>query len=259
MKSTLPILIILLSLPCRGDEVVLRDGKRLPWKTLTIDGESYVVEAEDGKRLTLKKSDIERIEISRGPTIAPLTGANFVMDKKAVTVDLLPKAELGSSQGWKQMGRALVGSATWPTRSVLTFDYELPEEYDLSLSVERVGTGTKDFAVGVVGKGGVCAYHFDAWDASKSVLALIAGQEGEAVGGRVFQPNKSRLIKILVRKAAVAVHVDGKEFWKGSIDWKSVSTHPAVTVREKKKPFVVAAGGTWNVSFASVTSIVTTK
>ena len=256
--SVLPA-ILLLALPCMADEIIMKDGRRLSWKSIADDGESYSIETRDGKKLKVKKAEVDHFS---GPTdeplAGPLTGATVEAAKKpaaaAAPIDILLKGKAGGDSGWKYMGRMLVGTATFPTRSVLSFDHDpLPEEYDLAVTVERADDGKKDFDIGIVTPAGSCAYHFDAWDAAKSCLALVNGQEGEYTGGQVFKAGKPRAIKMQVRKDGLTIQIDGREFWKGKVDWSSVGTHPAVKVPDKSRLFLVAAGGAWKVSAFSVT------
>lgn len=252
------LLIALLSvLPCFADDLVLRDGKKVSWKTLADEGDSYAVETKDGQKIIIKKSDVDRVSVCRpdSAALAPLTGASFAFDqKKTATVDLLPKADVRGSDSWKAVGRTLVGTATWPARQVVTFDVDVPEEYDLTISVERSDSGNKDFAVGIVAGGAQCAFHFDSWDATASSLALLGGVESEKAPGGVFRSGKPRTAKLMIRRDGLVVQVDGKDFWKGRPDWKSATPHPAVVVREKSRLFLVAAGGSWKVSAFSLTS-----
>lgn len=250
--------LILVTMPALADDLVLKDGKRIPWKTLSDDGESYAVETKDGQHMTVKKSDVDRVSITRAdaPVAAPLTGASFAFDqKRTLTVDLLPKADVRGSDAWKSAGRGLVGTATWPARQVVTFDVDVPEEYDLSAVVERADAGNKDFAVGIVAAGAQCAFHFDSWDGTASCLALVGGAESEKAPGGVFPRGKARALKVMVRKDGLVVQLDGKDFWKGRLDWKQASTHSAVMVREKSRLFLVAAGGSWKVSAFTLTSM----
>jgi hypothetical protein len=251
------ILAILLLLGSVGmaDEIVLRDGKKISWKALSDEGDSYSVETKDGQKLMLKKSEVDRFSVSRPAEPAPLTGASFAFDqKKTTTSDILLKADARGSESWKLAGRTLLGSATWPARQVVTFDVDVPEEYDLSATVERADSGNKDFAVGIVAGGAQCAFHFDSWDASASSLALVGGAESEKAPGGVFRQGKPRLVKLMVRRDGLVVQVDGKDFWKGRIDWHQATTHPSVVVREKSRLFLVAAGGSWKVSSLTLTS-----
>ncbi len=178
--------------------------------------------------------------------------------KKAEVVDLVAKAELGDQKGdtgWKSPAKGqLVATAVWPAREVLAFDYEaVPAEYDLALVVERLDAGTKDFDVGLVAPGGTCAYHFDAYDATKSCVALIDGNEGEYAQGQVFRKGKPRTVQLLVRADGLTVMVDGKRLWKGKVPWAKAGLHPAVKVAGKSRPFIVAAGGSWRVTGATMT------
>lgn len=249
------VLLALLASPCLADDLVLKDGKRIPWKTLADDGESYAVETREGQKLSVRKVDVDRISVSRPEAAAgPLTGASIAFDqKRSSTVDLLPKVDVRSSESWKLAGRTLVGSATWPARQVVTVDADVPEEYDLTLVVERADSGSKDFAVGLVASGAQCAFHFDSWDASASSLALLSGAESEKAPGGVFRSGKPRTVRLMVRRDGLVVQLDGKDFWKGRFDWRQASTHPAVVVREKSRLFLVAAGGSWKVHSFSMT------
>jgi hypothetical protein len=249
--------MILMS-PALADELVLKDGKRVPWKTLSDDGEAYAVETVEGKRLTVRKADVDRISIGRPevPASTPLTGASFAFDvKRAVTTDILPRADVKGSDSWKTSGRILVGAATWPTRQVVTFDTDVPEEYDLTLVVERADSGNKDFAVGILAAGAQCAFHFDSWDGTASSLALVAGAESEKAPGGVFRSGKPRTVRLMVRRDGLVVQLDGKDFWKGRPDWKQATPHSAVVVREKSRLFLVAAGGAWKVSAFTLTQV----
>lgn len=254
MRTLVMLAVLFVPLFAFGDDLVLRDGRRLPWKSLMDEGESYTVETKDGKKLSIKKSDVERIAMGDpGAAAGPLTGASFTLGPKVATTDLILKVQTGG--GWKSVGRTLNVQATWPVREVAPVDFEpIPEEYDLTLVVERVGGGDKDFAVGIVAGGSICAYHFDAWDGTKSVLAMIGGQEGEAVAGRVFQSGKPRTVKVQVRKDAVAITLDGKDFWKSRMDWKLVAPHSSITLKGKRL-FLVAAGGSWKVLAYSITAV----
>ena len=253
MKTYMFLFVTLLSGVAFGDDLVLKDGRRLTWKTLTDEGDGYAVETKDGKHLNFKKSEVERIAMGDPSSDAPpLTGASFTLGPKVATTDLILKVK--TSDSWKAAGKMLLAQATWPAREVAIVDFDqVPEEYDLTVVVERVGKGDKDFAIGIVAGGSTCAYHFDAWDGTKSVLALIAGQEGEAVAGRVFQPGKPRTVKVQVRKDALSILLDGKEFWKSRMDWKQVTTHSSITLKEKGRLFLMAAGGSWKVSSYTMT------
>jgi hypothetical protein len=255
------VIAFLLALPCSADEMLLRDGKRLAWKSLSDDGDNYSIQTKDGRTVSVRKADVERLSVPSedpaAPAAGPLTGASISFPtKQTATTDLLLKADVQKAEGWKLVGRTLVGTASWPTRAPLMFDYgPLPEEYDLTLIVERGDSGNKDFDVGIVVPGGLCAFHFDCYDGTKSCLALVGGGEGEHANGCVFKSGKPRTVKLMVRREALIVQLDGKDFSKNHVDWKQASLHPAVKVSISGRLFVVAAGGAWKVSSFSITSV----
>lgn len=257
----LTAILILMGLPCFADELILKDGRRLSWKTVTDEGESYAIETRDGKKLKIKKTEVDHFGVpGDGPIEGPLTGAAVVDTKKAATagapVDILLKGKVGGDTGWKYGGRILAGEGQWPIRSIVVFSHDVPEEYDLALTVERADDGKKDFDVGIVTPAGTCAYHFDAWDAAKSCLALLGGQEGEYAAGQVFRKGKPRAVKMMVRKDGLTVQLDGRDWWKGKVDWSQASLHPAVKVSEKGKLFLAAAGGAWRVTSMTIAPVV---
>lgn len=253
MRATLfGILMAFTALPCAADELVLKNGKKILWASILDEGDSYSIETTEKQNIKIRKIDVEKIVIGKPTEVPPLTGATFTSDEKKLSVvDLLPKMEAGNEL-WKASGRTLIGAATWPSRSVASFDHEVPAEYDLSLVVERVGEGNKDFAVGISSGGSSCAYHFDAWEGSASCLALISGAESEHVKGLVFKPGKPRALKIMVRKDSLTVQVDSKPFWSTRLDWAQTSPHPAVKIPNRGKPFLVAAGGMWKIHSFSI-------
>ena len=250
------LLILALSASaCLADDIVLRDGKRISWKTLSDDGDSYTVETANGQKTTVKKSDIDRISIARPDQSVPLTGAAFAFDAKhTATTDLIPKVDLHGGDAWKAVGRMLTATASWPTRQTVSFDTDVPDEYDLTAVVERADSGNKDFAVGIVVGGAQCAFHFDSWDATASSLALIDGAESEKAPGGVFKQGKPRTVRLMVRKGGLVVQLDGKDFAKLRPDWSRVTVHSAVHVQSKSRIFLVAAGGSWKVSTFTMTT-----
>jgi hypothetical protein len=253
MTGRAAFILLLLASEMWADEIRMKDGKAIQWKSMTDEGENYSVETKDGQKILVKKADIERLVVA-APVAAPLTGASFSLDpKKTMTTDLMSKAKTEDTSGaWKLTNKMLLGTASWPSRAVLVFDHDLPEEYDLSISIERTDNGNKDFDIGISTGGNACAYHFDCWDATTNCLALVSGQEGPHTDGQIFRNGKPRHVKIMVRKDALAIQVDGKDFWKGRVDWKQASLLQGINLRERGKPFLVAAGGTWKVTTFSL-------
>lgn len=256
MRYILAISLALV-LPCFADDLVLKDGRHLAWKTLTDEGDTYSVETKDGKKLSLKKSEIERLSIgSQEEPGKPLTGASFTFNpKKVANIDLLPKAKTEATTGaWKAAPGVLVNTGMNPGRVVLNFDYELPEEYDLTIRLEREAH-TGGFEVGIVSGEVAGCFHFDAFGAASSFFGQLGGQFCPKIDGQVFRPGKARIVRVSVRKDAALVQLDGKEIWKSRLDWKAVSLHGDIPKPEKGRPFVVAAGGGWKVHQFTLTCL----
>lgn len=256
MKSLLVILSLAMTSPLLADELVLRDGRRISWKSLSADGETYAVETRDGKKLTIRRSDVERFSMEdASPEAKPLTGASFSMDqKRSVTTDLLLKAKVETTAGaWKLSGRTLVNTGENPSRVSVAFDHELPEEYDLTLSVERV-SGNFGFDIGIVQGDMTGTFLFDAFNCGCSMFGMIGGQYASKTDGQVFRSGKSRTVKVSVRRDAVLVQLDGRDFWKSRLDWKTVTAFGDIPLPEKRRLFVCAAGGSWKVSGITLTS-----
>jgi hypothetical protein len=249
-------MVALLALPCAADELVLRDGRRIPWKSVSMDGEGYTVETKDGKKMTFKRVEIERFSMDdAAPEAKPLTGATFAIDlKRTVTTDLIMKAKVETTNGWwKQVGKTLVNTGENTGRVSVSFDHELPEEYDLTLQVERI-SGNFGFDIGIVHGDVTGTFLFDAFNCGCSMFGMIGGQYGSKMDGQVFRPGKSRTVRVSVRRDAMLVQLDGKDFWKSRLDWNAVSAFGDIPVPEKRRLFVCAAGGSWKVSSFTITT-----
>ena len=254
--KTFVLLLILVSIG-HADELVLRDGRRIPWKSVSTDGDTYTVESKDGKKLTFRKAEVERFSMEdAAPEAKALTGASFSMDpKRSVTTDLLLKAKIEATGGaWKHVGKTLVNTGENTNRVSVSFDYELPEEYDLTLSVERV-SGNFGFDIGIVHGDATGTFLFDAFNCGCSMFGMVGGQYAAKTDGQVFRPGKPRIVRVSVRRDAVLVQLDGKDFWKSRLDWKAVTAFGDIPVPEKRRLFICAAGGSWKVSTVSMTSL----
>ena len=253
-------LVALLALPCLADDVLMKDGRVLSWKSLSEEGDSYTLVSKDGTVSRIKKADVEKFVIPRDPSAAtagPLTGATFTFgQRKTSTVNLMPKAILDHASpgdSWKQAGTLITGEAISPLWATLPFDYDVPaDDYDLTLTVERV-SGVKTFAVGVGTPQGGCGYHFDAYDGTVSCLTILAGQEGEHAKGSVLKKGQPKVLKLSVRKDALQISVDGKEFWKGRVPWSSAVIHQNIQLRDKGKLFLAMEGGSFKIHSFTLT------
>lgn len=246
----------------RGDELVLKGGKRLPWKTITDNGDTYTVENGVGQRLTIPKEDVERIE--KSPVGPPLAGASFTFDKKTtVTVDLLARADVkgeGTSGDWKRQGPSVAGSAGPTAHAKLPLPFSpLPEEYDVTLVAERKERCNALY-VGIVAAGNQCTVMLDAIEGSLCGLQLIDGKtfyEGEGNGtkapGPVFKNNAPRTVRLIVRKAAFVAQVDGKDVVAWRADWKKVSNQPALAIPQRDLLYIGVYDSSWRISSATLT------
>lgn len=238
-----------------GDEIVLKDGKRLLWRTITDNGDSYEIESSLGQRLTIKKSDVVGFE--KTSPQSPLSGASFTLDKKAVNVDILSGADLkgrGVTGEWRRQGGALVCSAEASTHAKLPLPFTpLPDEYDLTIVAERKDR-CNGLIIGIVAGGNQCTVHFDSIEGAMCGLMFIDGKtfyDGEGNGTQVpgprFKNNAPRTIKLMIRKEAFVAKIDGKDviIWKA--DWKRVSNQPALAIPQKNLLYLCIYDSTWKI------------
>lgn len=226
MKTFALLLCLLVPSTLLGDELLLKDGRKIPWKTLSDEGDEYLV---DGKT-RIRKADVDRFSIAEASAI--LTGAAVSFDKKRKleTVNLLQKVDLARDQlsgTWKDAS-GIAGSAAGEEHARLQVPYVLPEEYDLTIVVERK-EGTEDFGVGLVGGGRPFMFHFDVGAGSWSGI-ITPGADGSLSKvterkGKFFGKGPKTLT-FMVRKDAFFLLVDGKEFAKLKPDWTKLSILP---------------------------------
>ena len=254
-------LVALLALPCLADDLVMKDGRTLSWKSLSDEGDSYSLVAKDGTVTRVKKADVEKFIVPREaaePLTGPLTGASFSFaGKKTSSTNLIPKAFLERATAWKMAGAALLAEQVSGGYATVSFDNELPEEYDLTLVAERI-SGNKSLVVGVGIPGGLCGYALDASDATESFLVRLAGDTGEHTKGKVFKAGKPTTVKLSVRKDSFLVQVDGKETWKGRVAWSQGSVFEKIRLSDAGKLYL-AAEGSFKVHAFSLTLPTTAK
>lgn len=237
-----------------ADTLTTRDGKSIEWTAIRDLGDSVEVETVKGEKLTIKKADVEKITL--GPSTPPLTGASFTFDKarKTDTVDLLSKIDLKRdvvSGQWKMASDGLIGMT--PKHGKLQIECAPPgEEYDLVMVVDRT-EGADDLAIGFIGPNGKqVAIFFDSFQ-STSGLALVDGKSVDQEGGiskqaKVFKNGTPKLITLMVRKDALAVQIDQKDFLITKLDWTKVSVHPAHAVPSKTAFFLMTYASTFKIS-----------
>jgi len=254
-----------------GDELVLKDGKKVPWSVLRDLGDSVEVETPDGVKLEIKKNDIAKIELKtisaakKEELSTLLTGATFTWEKgrKLQQMDLLKSIDVGKDAqfgSWKMTRKGLVGvNNTGGGRARLETSYIPPEEYDLTLVLERLD-GKNCFAVGLVGSGKQFTWCFEGpggWTGPLHIDGKGVNENGVGVfEEKTFFPklNTPRTVQFMIRKFGFAVRADGKDYtsWKG--DWSKVGESGGDYGTTKKNVlfFACAASG-YLVSQAVVT------
>src|SRR5882672_10238558 len=98
-----------------GDEIILKDGKVLAWKSITSKDETYEVVTLAGETVTIKKDQVAKIVGGPAKPESPLTGASFTF-KKSKPINLLPFIDVktdGMSEGWSMSGPVLVATGNY--------------------------------------------------------------------------------------------------------------------------------------------------
>lgn len=249
MKRTIAVLAMAAALvsSAQADELVLTNGKRVTWKTLTDNGDAYIVENELGQRIMINKVEVERIEKVAPPAPPPLAGAAFVFDKKVklVNVNLLAGLDLKKAVvagQWTFERGALIGTSSVEANSRMEFLVDAPQEYDLTIDVSR-RSGVGDFDIGLSAGGRQFIMAFDGINLSLNGLGMVdgkpLGQHDHAIKGKFFVDDKPRTIVCMVRKDSLVVQVDGKDYLSYSGGWDKVGLHAAHEVRNVRAPFLV--------------------
>jgi hypothetical protein len=245
---------------CTADELVLKDGKKIEWVTLKDQGDAYEVETPAGKRVTVHKTEIERLNVV--PLVA-LTGASFSLDKKkSAVVDVLKNLNVNKAaiQGqWKIEKGALAGSpGADGGRAMLQTEEVLPEEYDIALQLERA-EGANNFWLGLIGPGEKSfVLQLDAYGATVSGPQVVDGQDlktsSVATKEKLLTNGKARSIVVMVRKAALIVQADGKDFLTWRADWSRVTPHPELEPRDRRSLWMGLSASSYRIYRLTVTT-----
>ena len=229
------VVVALLGASAAGDELVLKDGKSVAWKSLTDMGDYYDVVTEMGTKVSVPKDTV--VSFRKSAAANPvLTGATMTFDKKVklTTTDLLKsiEAKRDSVAGtWTLAGGKLVGAPPAEGHGRFIIPVTPQEEYDLTMVVMRK-SGVEDLGVGIVGGGKQVTYIFDAFNGKICGLYNLGGRgadtNGTGVPGPVFE-KATRTVVFMVRKAGLVIQVDGKDFFSWNADWNNVSVSPAHT------------------------------
>jgi hypothetical protein len=240
MKNPIALFaLLILSSALSADELVLKNGTNIPWKSITNDGNNLIVVTEDGKKLTVLKSDVDKITTvsKEAPIGGPLTGASFTFDKKRklTVIDLLATIDAkrdGITGTWTK-GKTLVGAPpTEATAKCQIGTYTPPLEYDLTVVLERkeAGAGGNGMSIGFISPiGRQCEFQPDH---RAGTLTMFADKSWP---GKFFENNKPRTLTLMVRTQGLVIQADGKDFMVWSGDWKTVGD----TTGQAQKPNVL--------------------
>ncbi len=252
MRLMMRILFALFLTPAsvsNGQEIVLKDGQRIQWTSLTDAGDSITVEDKGGVRLKIQKDKIVKMSAVTEEKPVVLTGATFSFKKKTKSVNLManvnPKTDtfIGS---WSMSGGALSNTGD-EAGARLMVNYPVnEEEYDLEIAVERTD-GKEYLGVVLVGGGRQFLFAIDSNKGALSGIWLLDGQgadkaKGDAVKlGCFLPPKQPTVITFMVRKSGLVVKMGGRDFYSLAIDdWKRLSLGDYHNIpREKVFGFVI--------------------
>jgi hypothetical protein len=232
------ILVFLCGGMCYSDTLQTKEGKLIEWKSVADQGETYDVVTMKGERISVKKSDIEKLS-GAGSDLPILTGATFTkLQGKIKTVNgfgaIDPKRDLYGSVGIE--AKVAAGVMTMdlksdnPTR--LAIPVKLTEEYDFTITVERK-EGVGDFYIGLMGKGRPFLLRFDS---DSGIHTGIQGAKMVDTGKQVFQKDKPSTVECFVRHESVIVKLDGKEIVNWKADWTQVQMPDSHALPEGRTP-----------------------
>lgn len=240
------ISILSFARPCAADEIRLKDGRSVEWRSLSDNGDSYDVETAGGARITVAKADI--VDIVRVvKSSVPLSGATYTLDGKTKTLDCLKIMDVGRFEGfgvWKISDGRLSFDAVVENPSMLPIPMSAPEEFDLFCVVERKA-GISPFVVGLVGGGKQFLLVVDGDKCSKTGLSDISGKgfsdnETSSRGHRL--PTERRVaLACAIRKDRVVVTADKKEIVNWKADWGKVTLPASYALADGKARVFLAS------------------
>lgn len=244
MKTIALVLGLLPALDCLADEVVLKDGRRIEWRSIEDAGDTYVIVTPENTRIVVKRADVEAI--AKTEHVTALTGASMSFDKKAKLAvdDLLKRADFVRG-AWKTAPDGSVSVEKAGPSDAAIFHVRMTpssEEYNLTAIIERDGEGD-NLCFGLLGPGGAKVTYFFDLDMGKDSAILTADRKRvSSVPGRQFTAKKARTVTFMIRKAGIVVQLDGKDFITIRTDWK-LSPFPSICPTEPGFAFEALGAG----------------
>lgn len=259
--KTLAALLIIAS-TCLADDVLLKDGRRIEFRSVEDTGETYTIVTPEGGRTVVKRADVEGFAKTEPAVL--LTGATMSFDKKAKvdTVDLLKKVSTERDVldgSWKFVGGALTGSAGPDGNARLQIPYAPgAEEYNLTVVLERT-EGDDNVGIGFVTPAGGGMVHLDVDRGGYTGLLAPEGAGGHrkvaSAPGKQLASGKTRTIVLMVRRAGLVVQVDGKDLFSAKVDWTRVGILPGCGPSTKDAFVLFALKSGIRVSRATVSTV----
>jgi len=232
---------LLLALPCCADEILMKDGRKIPFGTIVDRGQDYEVTA-DGKKTVVRKSEIDRISIDPSETVL-LTGATFTkIQGKTRIVNCLaaidPKRLYGNAGiEAKLQGTTLMLDLKSDNPTRLEVPVKLGDEYDFVAVVERKD-GVGDFYIGLVGDGRPFLVRFDS---DSGIHTGIHGAKIVDTGKQILPKDKPTTIECFVRRESVIIKIDGKELVNWRADWSQVQIPESHSLPDGKNPPLIGS------------------
>jgi hypothetical protein len=206
-------------------------------KALRVRGAFWYSQALPGLS-GLSKARVEKRLKEADPANPPKTGDQDLLTRIDPVVDSLK----GS---WRmENGKLLAPAVNESVFSACTVPYVPPEEYDLTIVAER-RSGRSSLLVGLVGSGKQFDLELDGGGGAFSGLDRIDGkwalQNETRFRGGVFAVGTPHTVVIRMRTGKVTVLLDDEEVVSWAADYRRVSTHPSITLKNSESLFL----GTW--------------
>jgi hypothetical protein len=190
-----------------ADSLILKSGKKVEWKALRDKGNQYEVELLDGSIQVVLKKDVERVELFDVQPV--LMGASISFSGKTKTVDLLGAFNQKRDVVFgvvKGVGSSLQVRSEIDAPTIAKLPLKLPEEYDVTIILERK-SDIGNFYVGLTSGDRSFMVDFDTDRGSSSQILGSTTRRGAA-----FEKGRSHVLLIQVRREALLVTLDKKEF-----------------------------------------------
>jgi hypothetical protein len=198
------------------------------WFNEALKNAGGILRAKIEKRL----SELKTAELSSGPT------------KKSPGIEVLKDLDTkkGVIQGtWTlERGVLLAEGTGYPPRALLQTDLILPDEYDITVVLERTGTAVNNFNLGLVGGGRPFTLMFDAFGGTLTGPFVADDPRNGGVGTKekLFENGKPKMVTVKVRKNTLTIQADEKDFFIWKADWSRVGVFDP----QPKNPKVLCVG-----------------